>query len=770
MSEVTTRPPQSASASSPRRAPPVPVAVLRAESAQGGAREQPVGYQLGVLRLMFDYGGGKRLAAKIGDDADNDEHIERDRTTEVAAWERLVDLGLTQVEQLPPLRGAAPEALQPGDWVLERGRDQAASADQLFALAPRLREAGFRLEFADSFPYQLLDEPRDWHADIEESGTAWFDLRLGIDIGGERVDLLPILRRLLTDPAFPLHPRRGEPEDATWLVPIDVRRRALLPLAQLRRLIAPLLEWLEQAPAKGQDDHLHLRRAQLVGLNALTDASELVWRGKERLNELADSLRERREPLSEPEGFQTTLRPYQREGLAWLHGLAETGLGGVLADDMGLGKTVQVLAHLLGEKQRGALDAPALILAPTSLVANWRDEAVRFAPALSVLVLHGPQRASLHETIPQFDLVITTYPLLLRDRDELLAHEYSLLVLDESQAVKNARSQAAKIVRELPARRRLAMTGTPLENHLGELWAQFDAVEPGLLGGEKQFVRFFRTPIEKHADAERRERLQRRIAPLLLRRRKEDVLTDLPAKTEIVRRVELEGEQRALYETLRLAQHERVLTELRQRGLAQSGFIVLDALLKLRQACCDPRLVKLGAARGVTESAKLDLLLDLLDSLVVEGRRVLLFSQFTEMLGLIEEALDERGLRYVSLTGQTPATERAARVKAFQAGKIPLFLISLKAGGVGLNLTAADTVIHYDPWWNPAVEDQATDRAHRIGQGKPVFVYKLICADTVEEKIQALQQRKADLAHSLLDGGNVDALRLDEADLQDLFA
>ena len=256
----------------------------------------------------------------------------------------------------------------------------------------------------------------------------------------------------------------------------------------------------------------------------------------------------------------------------------------------------------------------------------------------------------------------------------------------------------------------------------------------------------------------------------MLRRRKEDVLSELPPKTEIVRRIELEGDQRELYETLRLTQHERVLDEVRRRGLAQSGIVVLDALLKLRQACCDPRLVKLEGARKVQESAKLDYLLDLLGNLVEEGRRVLVFSQFAEMLALVADALDERGLAWQSLTGDTPGTQRAALVERFQAGEMPLFLISLRAGGVGLNLTAADTVIHYDPWWNPAVEAQATDRAHRIGQDKPVFVYKLICAGTVEEKIQALQQRKAELARAVLEGGSTQALRFDDADVAELFA
>ena len=665
--------------------------------------------------------------------------------------------------------------LREGDFVLEPRQGRLAAAEQVFALAPRLRDLGFRIESAADFPFELLDDAQAWYAQVDArdeegaGGNDWFDLRLGIDIAGERVDLLPILRRLLADPNFPLSPRKGEAEDAAWVVRLDARRRAMLPLARLRRLIAPLLEWL-QSPAGADKNKLRLRRTQVTVVDEIARGANLPWRGGERLRALVERLRTVRTPMAEPPGFSATLRAYQREGLAWLGFLADAGFGGVLADDMGLGKTVQVLAHLLAEKARGRLDAPVLIVAPTSLVANWRDEAQRFAPSLSVLVLHGPARAGLHEAIPRHDLVITTYPLLPRDRDELVAHEYALLVLDEAQAIKNAKTQWAKAVREIPARRRLAMTGTPLENHLGELWAQFDAVEPGLLGSEKNFTRFYRTPIEKHDDSDRRDRLKRRIAPLLLRRRKEDVLADLPPKTEIARRVELEGDQRELYETLRLAQHERVLGEVKKRGLGASGIVVLDALLKLRQACCDPRLVKLEGARHVKQSAKLDLLLGLVASLVDEGRRILLFSQFTEMLALIATALDARKIAYLTLTGETPGTRRGALVRRFQSGKVPLFLISLKAGGVGLNLTAADTVIHYDPWWNPAVENQASDRAHRIGQDKPVFVYKLICAGTVEEKIQALQQRKADLARAVLEGGDAQSLRFDEGDLDELFA
>ncbi len=750
------------------KARPSPILTLRSVPIATSAGR----HLAGALRLTFDYEGPRLPLGSHARDRRLHEgrllDIVRDRPRELATLEQLEGAGFVQAGVLPRIPGLARNALPDDDFVLEHGRGQLAGTEQVFAVAARLRELGFRLESDAGFPYELVDEPDDWYAEIEENDPAWFDLRLGIDLGGERVDLLPILHRLLADPQFPLAPRKGESEDATWLVPVDERRRVPLPLSRLRELIGPLLEWigtLDSAPPEGP---LRLRRAQAGVLAEL--GPNLPWRGGERLREAFTRLAAAHEPMSEPAGLRATLRPYQRDGLTWLGFLAEAGLGGVLADDMGLGKTVQVLAHFLAEKQAGRLIGPSLILVPTSLVTNWREEAARFAPDLSLLVLHGPSRAQDFDDITRHDLVLTTYPLLTRDIDVLEKADYALLVLDEAQAIKNAGSQTARCVRRLTARRRLAMTGTPLENHLGELWAQFDAVEPGLLGNERDFRKFYRTPIEKHGDAERRERLQRRIAPLLLRRRKEDVLDDLPPKTEIARSVELEGAQRELYETLRLSQHERVLAEVRKRGLAQSGIVVLDALLKLRQACCDPRLVKLEGARRVEGSAKLDLLLDLLDGLVDEGRRVLVFSQFTAMLDLIGAALDARKLRWQRLTGETPSRDRGDLVKRFQNGEVPVFLISLKAGGVGLNLTAADTVIHYDPWWNPAVEAQATDRAHRIGQDKPVFVYKLICAGTVEEKIQALQQRKAELAAAVLEGGSTQDLRFDETDLAELFA
>ncbi|MGH8273976.1 MAG: SNF2-related protein [Gammaproteobacteria bacterium] len=727
---------------------------------------------LACATLAFDYAGHRlapadyetvtrRLAAGRVFEFRRDQDAE-DAVLESLEAAGLVDAGLFVLEH-------ATLGIKPGahDFFLRPERHKPPLApEEARPLIEALEADGIRIEYEAGFPHDKLVDIERWHAELASgSDNAWFEVMLGIEIRGERVDLLPILRRMITDPAFPLTPEAGEKPDAVWRLNIDAARSVEIPLARLRALIAPLLEWIE-----GGEKTLRVHASQAPALREAAVGAQLTWHDGDRLQKRLTALRDAPHSKQAPRGFRTTLRAYQREGLAWLDYLAAAGLGGILADDMGLGKTVQVLAHILGEKQRGGLGHPVLVVAPTSLIGNWRAEAARFAPDLRVLVIHGAERAGRYAEIGAQNLVITTYPLLPRDRERLLEHDFSLLVLDEAQAIKNTRSQAAQVVRELRAARRIAMTGTPLENHLGELWAQFDAIEPGLLGSERRFTRLYRTPIEKHGDAERRERLKRRIAPLILRRRKDDVLTELPPKTEILRTLELDKGQRELYESLRLAQHKRVRQAIRQRGLAQSGIIVLDALLKLRQVCCDPRLVKLASARKVHRSAKLDALLELLDGLLDEGRRVLLFSQFTEMLALIEAALQKRKIEYLLLTGQTPGAARTDLIARFQAGVAPVFLVSLKAGGVGLNLTAADAVIHYDPWWNPAVEAQATGRAHRIGQDKPVFVYKLLCAGTVEEKIHALQARKADLARAVLEGEGSAKLHFEESDLDELFA
>jgi len=436
---------------------------------------------------------------------------------------------------------------------------------------------------------------------------------------------------------------------------------------------------------------------------------------------------------------------------------------------MGLGKTLQTLAHILCEKQAGRLDKPALIVMPTSLIPNWQDEAARFTPQLRVLALHGSKRKALFEQIAEHDLILTTYALLPRDLKALNQQRYRLLILDEAQNIKNPRSKAATAAAQVQADLRLCLTGTPLENHLGELWSLFHFLMPGWLGDAKAFTRDYRTPIEKRGDAQRLNHLNGRIRPFLLRRTKEQVASELPPKTEITHWVELTQLQRDRYETLRLAMDRKVRDEIARQGLARSHIVILEALLRLRQSCCDLRLLgEDGGELTAADSGKLSALLDMLQELVDEGRRVLLFSQFTSMLALIEAELQARRITYAKLTGSTQ--DRRTPVERFQAGEFPVFLISLKAGGSGLNLTAADTVIHFDPWWNPAAEAQASDRAYRIGQDKPVFVYKLIARGSVEEKIQQLQQAKASLASGVLDGGSQGQWQLDEEDLAALFA
>lgn len=633
--------------------------------------------------------------------------------------------------------------------------------------AAQLKAAGWQIEFPEDFRHHVI-EVDGWEAELYESDGGWFNLDMGIIVDGERLPLAPLLAGLFRrDPRW-LETAELEriPDDEGIELHTAQGKRLRVPAGRVKPLAATLIDLFDGFTG---GDTLRLSRFDAPRLAELTDVSRWQFRGQGDVFALAERLQAAQGivDIVPPAGLCLELRPYQREGLAWLQFLREQELSGILADDMGLGKTAQTLAHLLLEKEGGRLDKPALIVLPTSLIFNWKNEAARFAPSLKVLSLHGPERKSRFNEIPGHDVVLTTYPLLWRDAEELMQHSYHLLILDEAQTVKNAQSRSAEAVRKIDTRHRLCLTGTPLENHLGELWSQFDFLLPGFLGTSKQFTRHWRTPIEKLGDIPRRQLLARRIRPFILRRKKEDVARELPPKTIIVRSVELEGSQRDLYETVRAAMDAKVRDEIASKGFARSQIVILDALLKLRQVCCDPRLVKANAAKKVKERAKLDLLMAMLPELVDEGRRILVFSQFTSMLALIEGELDKLGLSYVTLTGDT--VDRETPIRSFQDGEVPIFLISLKAGGVGLNLTTADTVIHYDPWWNPAVENQATDRAHRLGQDKPVFVYKLIVSGSIEEKILALQERKAELAAGILSDDHGVEVKFGTDDLAALF-
>ncbi|MCP2071426.1 UNVERIFIED_ORG: SNF2 family DNA or RNA helicase [Pseudomonas lini] len=640
---------------------------------------------------------------------------------------------------------------------------------------PKLRDQGWELQIDEDFGFDLTAVD-DWYATVEETPERdWFDLELGIIVNGERLSLLPILLNLMRSHIELFNPERlaRRRDDELILVNLPNRpnsefgpQQVALPYGRLKPVLATLGEFYLQEPGTTK---LRLNSADALRLNPLQDMP-LSWEGGEHIRGLAQRLRDIKDyTTTAPEGLNAILRPYQLEGLSWMQSLRQLEVGGILADDMGLGKTLQTLAHILSEKNAGRLDRPCMVVMPTSLIPNWLDEAAHFTPQLKVLALYGAGRKKHFERLAEYDLVLTTYALLPKDVERLAAQPLHVLILDEAQYIKNPTSKAAQAARELNARQRLCLSGTPLENHLGELWSLFHFLLPGWLGDVKSFNRDYRVPIEKRGSDVRLQHLNGRIKPFLLRRTKEQVATELPPKTEIIHWVELSDAQRDVYETMRLAMDKKVRDEITRKGVARSQIIILEALLKLRQVCCDLRLLNDAAlpARGST-SGKLDSLMDMLEELFEEGRRVLLFSQFTSMLSLIEDELKKRGVDYAILTGQT--RDRRTPVKEFQSGKRQIFLISLKAGGVGLNLTEADTVIHYDPWWNPATENQATDRAYRIGQEKPVFVYKLIARGTVEEKIQLLQKEKSDLAAGVLDGRVAGDWKLQSDDIEALFA
>ncbi|MBX2880041.1 MAG: DEAD/DEAH box helicase, partial [Granulosicoccus sp.] len=600
-------------------------------------------------------------------------------------------------------------------------------------------------------------------AKVSETTSNWFNMALKLQHEDQQFDLLPLVIDWL----------QGDSRDSSILIQAD-NGQWLEVAPELFTPIAETLLELYDDPKGHNELRLPKQRAQTLELldsQWQQQGVSVAWHDAEHVFALAERLQnfDGIDRIQQPSSVQAMMRPYQLDGLGWLGFLANYGFNGILADDMGLGKTLQTLAHIQCEQERGRLTKPCLIVAPTSLLGNWQREAARFTPGLKTFIWHGTQRKLGELTADGLDIVITSYALVTRDIVLLGEQSFGLVVLDEAQAIKNPSAKVTQAVKTLNVDRRLCLTGTPLENHLGELWSQFDFLMPGFLGTRKHFNRYFRIPIENHANKDRQQRLLRLIRPFLLRRRKEQVATELPPKTEIIREVSLEPEQTRLYESIRVSMEHRVRSLLAERGLSRSHIEMLDALLKLRQTCCHPALVKLDSAQGVEESAKTELLMSMLDELINEGKKILLFSQFTEMLGLIEKELHKKNIDYVKLTGKTRKRDQV--IDAFQHGDVPLFLISLKAGGTGLNLTAADTVIHYDPWWNPAVEDQASDRAHRIGQTKPVFIYKLVASNTVEEKIMAMQNDKKLLAdHTVNDSESLALQGLTADDILDLFA
>lgn len=644
----------------------------------------------------------------------------------------------------------------------------------------KFHEIGWQVEHLADSPInadlsqnlELLVEPLT--GENGDDGNHWFEIGATVsDSEGHRYDLLNIVAYLLEQYPYLMHKNIEQLFDKDHLFAINVGQGRPA-LAVAFKDILPILQNLTHLLSQ------HERKIDRYDAQQLVDLEHtlgMAWQMPEKLKTFSEKLKAGYQSnLPTPQGFHGELRPYQQQGLAWLQFLAQTEHGGILADDMGLGKTAQTLAHILMEKQAGQLtERPVLIVAPTSLMHNWQKETEKFTPELSVLLLHGANRHDDFDKIKQHDIILTTYPLVVRDKELLKTHQFHQIILDEAQNIKNPHSKSAQVLRSLTAKHRLCLTGTPMENHLGELWSLFYFLMPGFLGSQDVFNKHYRHPIEKKGDNRKRERLVNRIKPFMLRRLKTDVAKELPPKTTIEVNIDMNDEQSKLYEAVRATMQDSIKQIIAQQGFKRSQIQILDALLKLRQVCCHPSLLNLDSLpKGKSavkskamRSAKLDYLIETVVDMVAEGRKVLIFSQFTSMLALIEQRLHSENIGFSKLTGKTK--KRSEAIEAFQSGQVPVFLISLKAGGVGLNLTTADTVIHYDPWWNPAAEDQASDRAWRIGQDKPVFVYKLITNQSIEEKILDMQKNKAELAQSILSTDHEGDIKLSEDELLGLF-
>ena len=648
----------------------------------------------------------------------------------------------------------------------------------LHKVLPSLTKSGWQITFDDNFYFKELDTNEVFDAQIIEQDTGdFFSIGLNLDINGQKVPAFPILQSaleqlpntVLTNSDF-MNKMEGFDSQEPLFIELQDGEFITLSYKSIQPLLQQFIE-LFMPGALQQDGSMQLSKFQGHQTLSMLDDQGILTTGEENLRKLTEKLQnfEEIQAVTLPDNLHAQLREYQHQGVNWLQFLREYGLAGILADDMGLGKTIQALAHLLIEKQHGRLNKPCLIVAPTSVLYNWANEIKKFTPDLTHLVLHGPKRQQDFDRIDQFDLVITSYALILKDLELHQANDYYYLILDEAHYIKNPRTSVYQAMLKIQSQHKLCLTGTPMENHLGEFWAQFNFLLPGFLAGHKQFTKLFRTPIEKHQDHERKVILNQRIKPFLLRRTKEKIAKELPGKTTIVQMLRIEGKQAELYETVRLAMDARLKDIIADKGLQRSQIEILDALLKLRQVCNHPQLLPMQSAKAIKQSAKLEFLMETLPEMIDEGRRILVFSQFTSMLRLIEAELEKRDIGFVKLTGDT--RNRQELVDKFQRGEVPVFLVSLRAGGVGLNLTAADTVIHFDPWWNPAVESQATDRAYRIGQDKPVFVYKLIIENSIEERIQQIQNNKAELANALLsEEVNQGKLTLTDDILQTLLA
>ena len=659
-------------------------------------------------QLLFDYSGHLFSRDDRGNghfDSGQRRWLRRDHASESAAQAFLESLGVVR---------AAEEWQKPAGWRISPAR--------LPAIVTSLLEAGWLVTAQD----KAFKRPGTMRAAVS-SGLDWFDLKGAVDYGDDSTAQLPELLAAL---------QRGEK-----MVELGDGSYGLIPEAWLRRFA------VVGAIGRVQGDGIRFASAQAGLLDALVAAQPAI-ECDANFARIRDELKhfEKIEPAAQPQGFTGQLRGYQREGLGWMQFLARFSFGGCLADDMGVGKTAQVLALLETRRvlrEEGKLAKPSIVVVPKSLIFNWRQEVSHFTPQLRVLDHTGLGRnASL---ISEYDIVLTTYGTLRRDVAHLKDADFDYIILDESQAIKNAQTESAKAVRLLRGDHRLALSGTPVENHLGELWSLFEFLNPGLLGNTSVFK--LANGAQRDLDEEALAILERGLRPFILRRTKEEVAKDLPSKTEQTIYCELEPRERKLYNQLRQHYRDALLPRMDKEGVAKTRIQVLEALLRLRQAACHPGLV--DPAHAHRSSAKLDVLFEQLREVLAEGHKALVFSQFTSLLAIVRKRLDAEPISYEYLDGKT--RDREERVRRFQSDSAcGLFLISLKAGGVGLNLTAADYVFILDPWWNPAVEAQAVDRTHRIGQQRRVFAYRLIARDTVEEKVLALQETKRQLADAIL--------------------
>jgi superfamily II DNA or RNA helicase len=652
--------------------------------------------------LYFDYEGWLAPAFEKSRgvyDATERRFVRRDGEAEAAARDQLMEAGVR-------LRAATYYQPEPG-WEL--------AAAKLPRVVSTLLASGWRVEVDG----KVFRRPGAFQLSVS-SGVDWFELNGTVEYGETSAQIPELLAAL----------RRGENT-----VKLDDGTFGVLPEEWLRRI--GMLAGMGTA----KDGHIRFRRSQAGLLDALlaTQPETTFDAGFTRVRDEMQRFRSV-EAAAQPEGFVGHLRDYQREGLGWMEFLRRFSFGGCLADDMGVGKTAQVLALL---ESRRELPLPSLVVVPRSLLFNWKREAERFTPRLRVLDYAGLKREAVD--FSGWDLILVTYGTLRRDAARLKDVEFDYVVLDEAQAVKNATTESAKAVRLLRAAHRLALSGTPVENHIGELWSLFEFLNPGMLGAASVFK--LATGAGRGMDEETRKMLSNALRPFILRRTKEQVAKELPSKTEQTVYCELEPQQRKLYDELRQHYRDSLLRRIETEGLGKAKIMVLEALLRLRQAACHPGLI--DPKRAGEPSAKLEALQEQLREVMDAGHKALVFSQFTSLLKIVRDRLDSEGVVYEYLDGKTQ--DRQAHVDRFQNDpNCRLFLISLKAGGLGLNLTAADYVFLLDPWWNPAVEAQAVDRAHRIGQTRNVFAYRLIARDTVEEKVLELQKSKRDLAAAII--------------------